>query len=137
MAAAAPATPASPSGTATEIHHEIPRCLLKLHDAAFKPRAGEDAWLTFALEATRYGIAVTVSREDLVALVEASTVLVARYEHRVVHGGDFVRWGRRGGLETLRRYGRPWFSLLALKRWGRVRAEVLKATLTELQDQAA
>lgn len=31
--------------------------------------------------------------------------------------GNFVRWGRLGGLETLRLYSRPRFSLLGLRRW--------------------
>lgn len=39
--------------------------------------------------------------------------------------GDFARWGRLGGLETLRRYGRPWFALLARRRWKKVGAEAL------------
>jgi hypothetical protein len=34
--------------------------------------------------------------------------------------------GRRGGFSTLRRYGTSWYSLLALRRWGRLTAEDLK-----------
>ncbi len=103
-----------------EIHHRIPRCLLRLHDQAFKPRAGEDLWIEFEHEAARYGVAVTVSREDLAAMIEASTVVMSREEHRNGHESDFVRWGRRGGLETLRRYGPSWFALLARRRHGRI-----------------
>jgi hypothetical protein len=38
---------------------------------------------------------------------------------------DFVRWGRRGGRRTLSLYGRPYFSLLARLRWGRIDVEAL------------
>lgn len=38
---------------------------------------------------------------------------------------DFVRWGRRGSLRTLALYDRPYFSLLAAFRWGRVGLEAL------------
>jgi hypothetical protein len=41
------------------------------------------------------------------------------------HADDFGRWGRRGGLATLRRYGTAWFSLLARRRWERITAEAL------------
>jgi hypothetical protein len=49
----------------------------------------------------------------------------AREKHRLIHGSDWQRWGRRGGLATLRRYGTSWYSALALKRWGRLEAEDL------------
>jgi hypothetical protein len=58
--------------------------------------------------------------------VEASTVLLEREKHRLIHGSDWQRWGRRGGLATLRRYGTSWYSALALKRWGRLGAEDLE-----------
>jgi hypothetical protein len=50
--------------------------------------------------------------------VERSTVVLEREEHRLVHEGDWRRWGSRGGRETLRRYGPRWFALLARRRWG-------------------
>ncbi len=53
-------------------------------------------------------------------MIEGSTVLLSREEHRNGHESDFVRWGRRGGLATLRRYGTSWFSLLARRRWERL-----------------
>ena len=37
------------------------------------------------------------------------------------------RWGRRGGLTVLGRYGTEWFALLALRRWGRITAADLDA----------
>jgi hypothetical protein len=36
-----------------------------------------------------------------------------------------VRWGRRGDRRTLALYGRPYFSLLARLRWGRIDVEAL------------
>lgn len=115
-----------------ELHHAVPRCLLRLREAAdgelrFPREAGVGAWLEFEHEAERWGVPVEILREDLQRLVEASTVLLAVQEHRLLHGSDFVRWGRRGGLATLRRYGSDWFSLLALRRWGRISAEDLEA----------
>jgi hypothetical protein len=83
---------------------------------------GIQLWLDYELEALRFGVDPDVSREDLVALIEGSAVLLSREEHRAGHSeaSDFVRWGRRGGLATLRRYGTSWFSLLARRRWERV-----------------
>jgi hypothetical protein len=53
--------------------------------------------------------------------------MLERERHRLVHGEDWRRWGARGGRETLRRYGADWFSLLALRRWGRLTPEDLEA----------
>jgi hypothetical protein len=50
-----------------------------------------------------------------------------RERHRLIHAEDLRRWGRRGGLTTLRRYGSDCFALLALRRWGRITAEALDA----------
>ena len=44
-------------------------------------------------------------RVDLEALVDRSTVVLEREKHRLIHEGDWRRWGARGGRETLRRYG--------------------------------
>jgi hypothetical protein len=74
----------------------------------------------------RWGVDVEIGREDLERLVEASTVLLDRDEHRILHESDFVRWGRRGGLATLRKYGTEWMAALALVRWGRMDPEDLK-----------
>jgi hypothetical protein len=48
------------------------------------------------------------SREDLRALIAGLTHEIPTTEHRSLHQeeGDFVRWGRRGGLRTLALYGR-------------------------------
>ena len=112
-----------------EVHHAVPRCLLKLHDAAKGelPVAGMGAWLEFELEARRWNVPVEIDRADLERLVEASTEVLEREKHRLLHSTDWQRWGRRGGLATLRRYGSDWFALLALKRWGRITAEELDA----------
>ncbi len=112
-----------------ERHHCAPRCLLRLHGQAqgeFRI-AGVGAWLEFEHECQRWGVPVEISREDLARLVEQSTEVLEREKHRILHSTDWQRWGRRGGLATLRRYGTDWFALLALKRWGRISAEDLDA----------
>ena len=112
-----------------ERHHAAPRCLLRLHDEAQGELrlAGVGAWLEFEHEAERWGVPVEISREDLAQLVERSTVVLDREKHRLLHASDWQRWGRRGGLQTLRRYGSDWFSLLALRRWGRISLADLEA----------
>jgi hypothetical protein len=79
------------------------------------------------LEAMRWRVPVEISADDLRALVEVSEVVLEREVHRLVHEGDWRRWGSRGGRETLRRYGADWFSLLALRRWGRITPSELEA----------
>jgi hypothetical protein len=79
-------------------------------------------------EAERLSIEVRgPSREDLAALIEISTFEIPTTEQRRLHqaASDFVRWGRREGLRTLALYGRPYFSLLARFRWGRIDVEAL------------
>lgn len=114
-----------------EVHHAAPRCLLTLHERANGTTTldgeGIQAWVEWELEAMRWRVPVEISRDDLRALVEASEVVLEREVHRLVHEGDWRRWGSRGGRETLRRYGADWFSLLALRRWGRITAADLEA----------
>jgi hypothetical protein len=111
-----------------EAHHTSPRCLLKLHKKANGSGLdgeGIQAWLEW--EAMRWRVPVEISREDLEALVDWSTVVLEREKHRLIHEGDWRRWGARGGKETLRRYGPGWFVLLARRRWGRISPEDLEA----------
>ena len=113
-----------------EVHHRVPRFLLKAWDRGHGPGLEPEdlvGWFEREEEAFRYGVDPDVSRNDLVVLIEGSTVEIAGDEHRAGHSaaGDFARWGRLGGLETLRRYGRPWFVLLARRRWKKVGAEAL------------
>ena len=112
-----------------EVHHAAPRCLLRLHDQAQGELriAGVGAWLEFEHECQRWGVPVEISREDLERLVEASTEILEREKHRILHQSDWQRWGRRGGLTVLGRYGTEWFALLALRRWGRITAADLDA----------
>ena len=117
-------------GASAETHHAVPRCLLRLYDAAAEP--GLDgrhiqAWLDFEHEAMRWRVPVDISRADLERLVEASAEVLEREKHRMIHASDWQRWGRRGGLSTLRRYGTDWYALLALRRWGRITAADLEA----------
>jgi hypothetical protein len=114
----------------THLHHRIPRSLLKVYDQGHGPGLEpEDLAAHFEWEeaAFRYGVNPDVSRDVLAALIEGSAVEIAEDEHKASHSaaGDFVRWGRVGGLKTLERYGRPWFTLLGHRRWGRVSAEAL------------
>lgn len=114
-----------------EIHHHVPRCLLKVYDRGhglgLEPEDLQ-AWFDWEEEAFRYGVDPDVSPEELAALIEGSTVELGSKAHRTSHSAasDFARWGRLGGLETLRRYGRPWFSLLGRRRWEKITAAQLE-----------
>lgn len=113
-----------------EIHHRVPRCLLGIFDRAVSGELdalGLQAWFEREDEAFRYSVDPDISREDLVALIASSAAQIPATYHRAGHSaaGDFARWGRLGGLQTLGRYGRPWFSLLARRRWGLIDAEQL------------
>ena len=114
----------------TEAHHAAPRCLLRLHERA-KGAAldgeGIQAWLEWEWEAARWRVPVEIPRDELEELVRSSAVVLEREQHRPLHASDWQRWGRRGDLATLGRYGSDWFSLLALKRWGRITAADLEA----------
>jgi hypothetical protein len=118
-----------------ELHHRVPRCLLRLRekaDAGALDGAGLQAWLDYEHEALRWGVDPGVSRDELAALVEASTVAIPREDHRGIHHADFARWGRRGGLATLERYGRAWFVALGKRRHGRITRSQLEASALEL-----
>ena len=67
-----------------EVHHAVPRCLLRLQDEARDELrlAGVGAWLEFEVEAERWGVSVEVSREDLEELVRRSTEVLDREAHR-------------------------------------------------------
>ena len=113
-----------------EVHHHVPRCLLGFFDRAASGEldgAGLQAWFEWEGEAFRYGVDPDTSRGELAALIEGSAVKIPKDRHKAIHSvaDDFARWGRLGGLETLRRYGRPWFALLGQRRWERVSAEAL------------
>ena len=112
------------------VHHRTPRSLLKVYDRGHGPGLEPEdlaAYFEWEEEAFRYGVNSDVARGELTALIEGSAVEIAIAEHTASHSaaGDFVRWGRLGGLKTLERYGRPWFALLGRRRWGRVGAEAL------------
>lgn len=116
----------------TEVHHRVPRCLLAAHDRATSHAeldgAAIQAWLDYEEECARFGVSADLSREELEEAIEASAVEVSWERHRLeIHAADWPAWGRLGGLETLRRYGRAWFSHLAKRRWGRIPPEQLAA----------
>jgi hypothetical protein len=111
-----------------EVHHAAPRCLISLHQKANGSELdgeGIQAWLDWEWEAMRWRVPVEISRADLEELVERSEVVLEREKHRLIHESDWQRWGRRGGLTVLGRYGTEWFALLALRRWGRITAAAL------------
>jgi len=81
--------------------------------------------MDYECEAPLYNVDPDTPRDELAAMVEGSTVEIARSEHREVHAGDFARWGRRGGLATTRRYGTAWMALLARRRWRKIDADAL------------
>ena len=116
---------------AAQIHHRIPRHLLKVWDGGHGSGLGPEdlaAWIEWEEEAYRYGVDSDVSREVLAALIEGSTVELGVEEHRAAHSeaGDFARWGRLGGLKTLALYGPGWFVLLARRRWQKISAAQLE-----------
>ncbi len=111
-----------------EVHHRAPRCLLGLRDradAAGFTGEGIELAMDYEHEAMRWGMDPDISREELAALVDASTVEIPAHDHRHTHAEDFRRWGRRGGRRTLALYGAPWFAALAARRWNRISAEAL------------
>lgn len=126
---------------AVHVHHRIPRYLLTAwdrgHDPGLEPEDLQ-AWCDWQEEAFRYEVDQEIGREDLARLIADSTVEIACDEHRAGHSGtgDFAQWGRLGGLETLRRYGQPWFALLGRRRWDRVGAEALDHYRAELARKA-
>jgi hypothetical protein len=107
------------SSVTREAHHAAPRCLITLHEKANGTTSldgeGIQAWLEWEWEAMRWCVPVEISKEDLEALVTRSTVVLEREKHRLIHEGDWRRWGSRGGRETLRRYGPGWFSPCVLR----------------------
>lgn len=124
-----------------EVHHHVPRCLLGFFDRAASGEldgAGLQAWFDWEEEAFRYGVDPDVSREGLVGLIDSSAAPIPAVDHRAGHSqaGDFARWGRLGGLETLRRYGRTWFVLLARRRWKKIDAEELDHYRAEIAVKA-
>jgi hypothetical protein len=126
-----------PAATPWEVHHRVARCVLGLRDradACADPLSAEGLalWMDYELEALHFGVDPEVSRDELAALIEGSTVEILREEHRNGHADDFARWGRRGGLATVRRYGTAWFSLLARRRWERITAEELSTLLAAI-----
>jgi hypothetical protein len=96
---------------AAQIHHRIPRHLLKVWDGGHGSGLGPEdlaAWIEWEEEAYRYGVDPDVSREVLAALIEGSTVELGVEEHRAAHSeaGDFARWGRLGASKLWPSMGR-------------------------------
>jgi hypothetical protein len=113
-----------------EVHHRVPCCLLGYFDRAREgdhDGTGLQTWFDWEEEAFRYGVDPDISCKELSSLIASSAAKIPATEHRRRHqeASDFVRWGKHGGLRTLALYGRPYFSLLARFRWGRIEVEAL------------
>ena len=122
--------PAGGDGRSAEVHHAVPRCLLRLYDqaeAGALDGEGIQAWVEWEMEAMGWRVPVEIDRSELEALVASSEVVLEREKHRLLHESDWRRWGSRGGRETLRRYGPKWFALLALRRWEKITSAELQA----------
>ena len=113
-----------------DAHRADPRRLLGFHERANGAELdgeGIQAWLEWEWEATRWRVPAEISRADLEDLVERGAELPERERQGPPHESDRQRWGRRGGLATVGRYGRSWMALLALRRWGRIDKADLEA----------
>ena len=81
-----------------EVHHAAPRCLVSLHEKANGCTSldgeGIQAWVEWEMEAMRWRVPVEIAKEDLGALVASSGVALEREKHRLLHEGDWRRWGR-------------------------------------------
>ena len=65
---------------ATHVHHRVPRCLTKAWDRGHGPGLEPEdlaAWFDWEEEAFRYGVYPDISRGELAALIEGSTVEIA------------------------------------------------------------
>ncbi len=118
------------AGAKTEVHHRVPRSLLSAHDrmtgCVELDGAALQAWYDFEEECHRHGVSPDLSREQLEAVIEGSTVEVSCEEHRgTIHAADWPRWGRMGGLRVLELYGPRYFVALAHRRWRRIAPEEL------------
>jgi hypothetical protein len=93
--------------TRTEIHHAIPQYLLRLRDKAdAAPLDGEgiEFALEFEYEAICYSVDPDISRDDLAALIDASTAVMERSAHR--GAPPTRRTSSGGGVEAASRPSR-------------------------------
>jgi hypothetical protein len=94
--------PAGGNSRSAEVHHAIPRCLLRLYERANGAELdgeGIQAWLEWEMEALRWRVPIEISRSDLEALVASSEVVLEQESHRRLHKSD---WRRARDLEALR-----------------------------------
>jgi hypothetical protein len=79
-----------------ELHHRVPRCLLKLReraDASALDGAGLQAWLDYETEALRWGVDPDMSRQELAALIVRTTAaFTARTSPGGVGAAAWRRW---------------------------------------------
>lgn len=108
-----------------ELHHQVPRRLLAAHDRMHSCTRldGEalQAWFDYEELLFEFGLDPDISREELKRKIEDSEVWVTYEEHRSgIHGQDWARWGRMGGLRVLELYSATYFRHLARLRWNRI-----------------
>jgi hypothetical protein len=124
---------------AKEVHHRVPRHLLRAYDrmAAHTEFDGEGIEMALEFEelAMRHGLGDTslLTRAELAGKIERSRVELAREEHREAHAADWREWGSWGGNTTLARYGRRYFSYLSRRRWGQITPEELERVRERLR----
>ena len=109
----------------TELHHRVPRRLLTAHDRlrSHQQLDGDalQAWFDYEELLFEFGLAPDISRKELEERIEDSVVEISYEEHRYsIHGKDWSRWGRMGGLKVLELYGPVYFAYLARRRWRKV-----------------
>lgn len=113
-----------------EVHHQVPRRLLAAHDRMHsRQQLDGDAlqeWFDYEELLFEFGLDPDISREELKRKIDDSAVWVTYEEHRSgIHGQEWRRWGRIGGLRVLELYGATYFRHLARLRWNRITARDL------------
>ena len=122
----------------TELHHRVPRRLLAAHDR-LRSRQQLDgdalqAWFDYEELLFEFDLDPDISREELEGRIEDSVVELPYEEHRhVIHGKDWSRWGRMGGLKVLELYGSVYFAYLARRRWRKVSTGELSSVRERLR----
>lgn len=109
----------------TELHHHVPRRLLTAHDRlrSHQQLDGDalQAWFDYEELLFEFDLDPDISRKELEERIEDSVVEIPYEENRhIIHGRDWSRWGRMGGLKVLELYGPVYFTYLARRRWRKV-----------------
>jgi aryl-alcohol dehydrogenase-like predicted oxidoreductase len=98
--APSPTPPIDGKKASAEVHHAVPRCLLRLYDQAEVgglDGEGIQAWVEWEMEAMRWRVPVEIARSELEVLVTSSEVVLEREKHRLLHQSDWRRGKYRQG----------------------------------------